>query len=473
MHRFDEPRTIKGVTFRNRVLRSSVGGRMCAYNGMVTDIWKNFELLFARGGIGGIISTTFSVDPYRQSPLEYPTISDDRYVPPLAKRLEEIKQTGVRYIIQIGDPGSATQTSLFPDKQDSYSSSGGFDLLYGYTDARTEMTGEQIHKAIGHFAQGARRAKEAGADGIEITAEKGYLIHQFLNPAVNRRTDDWGVSAEGRFRLLREIVAAVRDQIGDDFLLGVRLSATDQTQLPYVASITRLPMTFTKAMRGNDVDQMIEYARALRGSVDYLHIAAGFGFINPLGSPGDFPIEEIKLFANSTRHLSRKAQVRATLLNLLPNPIARPLFNIGWGYKQGGGGLAHARRFKREVGLPVITNGGYQDLATIEGALGETSEGGADDCDFVSMARALIANQDLLDELRQGRTGPDNPCTWCNRCCARTATSPLGCYNVDRFGDDRRKMVEQIFRLNSPMELAEAPARKPHQGVAQRVSAAR
>lgn len=457
MQRFEEPRTIKGVTFRNRVLRSSVGGRMCAYNGMVTDVWKNFELRFAHGGVGGIISTTFGVDPDRMSPLEYPTIAHERCVAPLAARVEEIKQTGVRYIIQIGDPGSATQTSLFHDVQDGYSSSDGFDLLYGYTNARIKMTGQQIATAIERFAEGAKRAKAAGADGVEITAEKGYLIHQFLNPAINRRTDEWGGSAQGRLKLLLEIVAAVREKIGADFLLGVRLSATDQSQLPYPAAIARWPMTFAPGMRGNDVDQMIEYGQALRrASVDYLHVVAGYGFINPLGSPGTFPIEEIKLFANSTRHLTGKALARAALLNLIPNPIARPLFNIGWKYKEGIS-LDHARRFKREVGLPVITNGGYQSLPAIEAALGETSAG-SDACDFVSMARALIANQDLLEQFREGRNEPQCRCDHCNRCCARTATSPLGCYNPARFAS-QSEMVAQIYRLNSPIEEDRAPRR--------------
>src|SRR3954470_21031849 len=124
--------SIKNVSFRNRVLRSSVGGRMCAYDGTVTDIWKNFELKFAQGGVGGIISTTFGVNRRRQSPFEYPTISEDRYVTPLEKRIKRITETGCRYIVQIGDPGASTQLSLFSEKQDAVSSSWGFEPLYGY-----------------------------------------------------------------------------------------------------------------------------------------------------------------------------------------------------------------------------------------------------------------------------------------------------------------------------------------------------
>ena len=105
-----EKHRLKNVELRNRILRSSVGGRMAAYNGMVTDVWKNFELKFANGGVGGIISTTFSVNPYRQTPFEYPTICADKFVFPLKKRIAEIQSTGCRYIVQIGDPGAAAQT---------------------------------------------------------------------------------------------------------------------------------------------------------------------------------------------------------------------------------------------------------------------------------------------------------------------------------------------------------------------------
>ena len=74
------PVTINNVQFKNRILRSSVGGRTANYDGTVTDVWKNFEKRFADGGIGGIISTTFHVNKDRVSPLQYPSIADDRYV---------------------------------------------------------------------------------------------------------------------------------------------------------------------------------------------------------------------------------------------------------------------------------------------------------------------------------------------------------------------------------------------------------
>ncbi len=441
-----EPGRLGNVTFENRVLRSSVGGRMCAYNGMVTDVWKNFEMRFAAGGVGGMISTTFNVDPERQSPLEYPSIADDRYIAPLRNRLAEIKsKTGCRYIVQIGDPGYATQMSLFPQRADALSSSSGFDFLYGYVNRRIEMTAAEIEQAIERFAAAALRAREAGADGIEITAEKGYLIHQFLNPGMNRRTDAWGGTPEKRFRFLAEIVRAVRKRVGEDFLVGVRIAAVDHNSFPIQAFLSRWPIVFPLKhhVRGNNLPQMLAYARELKTlGVGYFHVVQGYGFINPKGNPGTFPVEEIKLFVNATRHLGRKAAVRAALINLVPNVLARPLFNIGWRYQEGIS-LDYADAFRRETGLPVIANGGFQNRTAIEGAL----QGKAD---FVSMARALIANPDLLKLYRAERTIPQGKeCLFCNKCCARTATSPLGCYNEERFAS-LAEMQEQILAYNMP-----------------------
>lgn len=440
-----EERTLGNVTFRNRILRSSVGGRMCAYDGTVTDVWRNFELKFARGGVGGIISTTFSTNPRRQSPLEYPTISDKKYVRPLKVAIDAIKGEGCRYIVQIGDPGAATQLSLFPEREDELSSSNGFEPLYGYGSFRREMSAQQISKAIFDFEIAAARVQDAGADGVEITAEKGYLIHQFLNPGMNRRKDDWGGSPERRFRLLEEIVKAVRSRVGREYLVGVRIAAADFNYLPYLNFAFRVPWVWPLRHHflGNSVETTMRYGLRLKElGVDYLHVVNGYGFPNPKGNPGSFPLEEVKLFCNATRHLSWKAAIRAALLNLVPNWIARPIFGLGWSYKEGIS-LNDALQFRAGTGLPVITNGGYQMRPGMEAALQRG-------CDFVSMARALIATPDLVDRFKQGLDKPEAPCTFCNRCCARTATSPLGCYELARFKGSEEDMYRQIMELNTP-----------------------
>jgi len=267
-----EPLTINNVTFENRLLRSSVGGRMANYDGTVRDTWRNFELRFANGGVGGIISTTLNINKGRLTPFEYPPMADDHYVAPMRSAIKAVKATGCKYIVQIGDPGYAAQMALFPKVEGSHSSSSGLDLIYGYRNTRIAMTEEQIEQSIQDFANAARRVREAGADGLEITAAKGYIIHQFLNPGLNRRRDKWGGSVDNRFRFLEEIVKAVRKEVGDDFLFGIRLAAEDHNIMPLNL---RLPLVFPLKhyIHGNTLEQTLDYGKRLKGlGVDFLHI---------------------------------------------------------------------------------------------------------------------------------------------------------------------------------------------------------
>jgi 2,4-dienoyl-CoA reductase-like NADH-dependent reductase (Old Yellow Enzyme family) len=111
-----EPFRIKNVTFDNRVLRSSIGGRTSYYDGTVSPAWVHFEKRFAEGGVAGLISPTISVNEARQSPLEYPSLHDDRFIGPFRDAVREIKAAGrgnnrCRYIVQIGVLRSVVRVS--------------------------------------------------------------------------------------------------------------------------------------------------------------------------------------------------------------------------------------------------------------------------------------------------------------------------------------------------------------------------
>lgn len=437
-----EPLRINGVEFSNRLVRSSIGGRFAYYDGSVNPAWARFERRFAEAGVAAIVSATLTVDDRRWSPIEYPKISDDRFVRPIAECVKAVQALGCRYIVQIGDPGYHTQASLFPEEEDGLSASSGFDLLYGYRSLRRELSTTEIGGVVENFARAAVRVREAGCDGLEVTASKGYLIHQFLNPAINRRRDAYGGSAIRRFRLLGEIVSEIRRAVGRDFLFGVRLSARDFNHLPLNL---RWPVTspFRSWWFGSDLPETLLYGARLRElGVDYLHVSNGFGFINPKENPGSFPLEELRLFFNSVRHLSAKARIRSEVMNLIPMFLLRPLASRGWRVEPGVN-LPDAATFRREVGLPVIANGGFQERSLVERALGSV--------DLVSMARPLLANPDLVERFRAGEEIPERPCTFCNRCTLRTTVAPLGCYDPSRFGS-QEEMEAQILRWSSPAD---------------------
>lgn len=426
-----DPVTIRGVEFKNRLLRSSLGGRTSYYDGRVSPAWVRFEKRFAELGVSGIISATVSVDERRWSPLEYPKISHDRYIAPIAAGVKAVQELDCRYILQIGDAGSHTQMGLFPQAEDHKTASAGFDLVFGYGNRTTAMNEDEIAQVVRNFAAAAVRARAAGCDGIEIAAHKGYLIQQFLSPGTNRRRDRYGGSLENRFRLLGEIVDAVRRAVGDDYLVGVRLAAIDAPHLP-------VNLRWPPVFRGNGLPETLHFGRELaRRGIDYLHLTRGFGFPNPFESPGRWPVDEFRLYANATRHLSTKAAARATLLNILPRSVASALFGWGWRFDPDANAKA-AALFKQEVGLPVIGNGGFSRQAQIARAL-ETGQ-----CDLVAMARPLLADPNLIRRFEEGFDDSERPCTHCNRCSVATAIWPLGCYDRSRF-TSQDEMEQQVL----------------------------
>lgn len=445
-----EPFRIKNVTFANRILRSSMGGRTAYYDGTVSPAWVHFEKRFAQGGVAGIISPTISVNEARQSPLEYPSLHDDRFVGPLRDAVREIKAAGgrdkdpCRYIVQIGDTGAHTHTSLRPQDADRVSASAVFDFQYGYQNSARPMSLTEIAQTVREFAEAARRVVDAECDGIEVTASKGYLIHQFLNPLTNRRTDQYGGSVDNRFQLLEDIVKAVREAVGPDFLFGVRMSAKDFNFLP---PNLRFPLIWPpppwRDWIGNDLAETTHYAKKLEQlGVDYLHIDAGFGFPNPKGSPGGFPDEAIGVTQNAYRFLSTKAQLRATYFNMFPAEVRKWWNGLFWRFKPAAN-ADFAAAIRRVVGIPVIGNGGFQDLDVVEGALA------AKKCDMIAIARPLLANPDLLEQWAAKANTPQRPCSFCSLCCASTAVFPLGCYDVRRF-ESQELMMNQVLAWCSP-----------------------
>jgi 2,4-dienoyl-CoA reductase-like NADH-dependent reductase (Old Yellow Enzyme family) len=446
-----DPFQINDVTFKHRVLRSSIGGRTAYYDGTVNNAWANFEMRFAapegiqQDGVAAIISATFTVDDQRWAPLEYPKISHDKFIAPLSRVIRHIQTKGCRYILQIGDPGYHTQTSLFNEAIDGMSASKGFDLLYGYRNLSSPMDRGEINRTIQNFADAARRVRESGCDGVEITASKGYLIHQFLNPAVNRRRDEYGGSLENRFRLLSEIVGAARSAVGSRYLLGIRISARDLHYLPYLNLRWPPRLPFSRFWRGNRLQDMLQVGQWLKNlGVDYLHVSNGFGFINPAENPGLFPARYVRQFAASTAHLSFKAKLRY-MLSLAPSWLG----NLGWSANPNRTNLADAIAFRNAVGLPVIANGGLHTRAQVEEALKSV--------ELVSMARPLLAEPGLIRSFRTGEQ-VRRPCTRCNNCTVATSILPLGCYEPRNFASIR-EMEEQIQEWSAnPTPLADEAA---------------
>jgi len=230
-----EPLTLRSVTLPNRIAVSP----MCQYSS-VDGIASDWHLVHlgsrAAGGAGLVLTEAASVTPQgRISPRDLGVWSDD-HVEPLARIVHFIAQRGGVAGIQLAHAGRKASTSP-PWENRSVTlteAEGGWPTVapsaVAFDDGcivPTALTEAGIQEISAAFVQAARRALVAGFRVAEVHAAHGYLLHQFLSPLSNRRTDRYGGSFDNRTRLLREVVAAVRKVWPDHLPLLVRISVTD------------------------------------------------------------------------------------------------------------------------------------------------------------------------------------------------------------------------------------------------------
>ncbi len=189
----------------------------------------------ALGGVGAVIVEATGVVPEGRISVGCLSLHDDSRIPDFARLADVIHEGGAKAFIQLNHAGrkGSSRVQWESDRGPAPVDEGGWETVapspipFGPDDPSPRaLEAEEIAGIVGAFAAAARRAVDAGFDGVQIHGAHGYLLHQFLSPDSNRRSDEWGGSFEGRSRLIREVVRRVRDSIGDAALL-VRLSATD------------------------------------------------------------------------------------------------------------------------------------------------------------------------------------------------------------------------------------------------------
>jgi len=305
------------------------------------------------------------------------------------------------------------------------------DPLHGFEAERATLADlEEIKRS---FAAAARRAREAGLDGVEIHGANGYLFTQFLSSAINDREDEYGGPLENRARFLLETVRAIRDEIGHDFHLQVKVSTTEYANafLPWLG-------------KGNTIEDSVQVCRWLEeAGADAIHVSSGSTFPHPENPAGEFSLGDMvrtyDVMLSSGKHTFRNY----LLFRLWPvNRVMKARWERDPA-KVPGRSLPDSAAVKKAVGIPVIVTGGFQQASLIAGAL----ERG--DCDAVSIARGLVANNDLVELFRAGHDLPPKPCTYCNKCLYNVLEHPVGCYDESRFSS-REEMIEQVMSVYTP-----------------------
>jgi 2,4-dienoyl-CoA reductase-like NADH-dependent reductase (Old Yellow Enzyme family) len=426
-----EPLKCRNLEVKNRIFRSNISGRFDNYDGSGNQARINWELKFARGGVGAIVSSFVPVQIRGRIMPNYATIDRDERIPFWRELGKRVHEHDCRFILQLSHGGRQRDMGGIEHPKE-LSSTAKPDPVHGFECER--MTLAQIRDTIAAFAAGARRARAAGLDGVELHAANGYLFTQFLSSAINDRKDRYGGSLRNRARFLLEVLAAIRAEVGNDFHVQVKLSATE-----YNNALSPLEPP------GNTIADSIEVAKwAEQAGADALHISSGSSFPHPKNPPGDFPLEDaLRTFPLLIP--SGEAELR-NYLSLRLAPAAK-IFELLWNRARGdvieGINLPDSAKIAKQVSIPVICTGGFQSAKAIRQAIASKA------CSAVSIARGLVANNDLVKLFQQGLDEPPKPCTYCNKCLVNVIMHPLGCYEESRFAN-RERMVQEIMSVFDP-----------------------
>ena len=248
------PVTIRHMTVKNRIVMMPMGTNFGEQNGEMSFLHINYYEQRAKGGTGLLIVENASVDsPQGSNGTTQLRIDSDNYIPRLYKLCENVHKHGACIAIQINHAGASAMSSRIGmqpvSASDVPSKEGG--------EIPRPLTKEEILHIVRKYAEAARRAQICGFDAVEIHAGHSYLISQFLSPIYNKRTDEFGGSAENRTRFAHMILEAVRKQVGPHFPIFLRISADELME------------------GGNTLEDTLAYLEYLEKEVDVFDVSCG------------------------------------------------------------------------------------------------------------------------------------------------------------------------------------------------------
>lgn len=213
------------LALKNRIIMAPMQRWQGSPEGYATNYHAKHYSERAKGGVGLVIVESAAVSENGRLFPNDIGIFTDHHREPLKKVVEAVHQADTPIFIQLCHGGRKAH----PETTEQLVSASAlpFDAFYGTPE---EMTLLEIEAIIRDFKVAARRSVEVGFDGIEIHAAHGYLIHQFLSPLSNKRTDSFGGTLENRAKLLKEVLEAIREEIGKEYPIQIRFSAFDYEQ---------------------------------------------------------------------------------------------------------------------------------------------------------------------------------------------------------------------------------------------------
>ena len=379
----------------NRIIRAASHEGLADRLGRPTEKQFDFYRGFVEGGVGLVITGYAGIMQAGRSALLHMTMIDtDELIPSHTSLTDRIHAIGGKIVLQIAHCGRQT-----------WSSETGMSLqapsaipcgFYGETPE--QISEEGIHAVIESFAKAAVRAKESGYDGVEIHAAHGYLLSTFLSSHANKRQDRWGGSAENRFRIVGEVLEKVKEAVGEEFPVLIKVNAYERAKL------------------GVKSDDCVQFAKMVEktGCCDAIEISCGTNEGGFIMARGKFPTKAILQYMRPYCHFPSvfKALVKYFVAPL--QSLRQPSFHEGYN-------LETAAKVKQAIALPVIALGGMRSKGFMERAIE------SEKTDFVSMARPLIMEPDLPNKFKAG-ISETALCDNCNECVVASDTRPIQCY---------------------------------------------
>ena len=251
---------VGSLILRNRLVMPPMATEKSEGEGRVSQALLNYYDEKTKSGYFGLVVTEHSyICEEGKASVHQVSFARDEDVPGLAKLAEVIHRNGSRAIAQINHAGGKAICALNGAALAPAPSAMPYTTTRGEAVQARTLTQEEIDAVVSAFAAAARRAKDAGFDGVEVHSAHGYLLGQFYSPLTNKRTDQYsGATVEGRMRLHCQVVAAVRKAVGPDFPIAVRLGACDYLE------------------GGNTVEDAVAAAKILEAAgADLLDISGG------------------------------------------------------------------------------------------------------------------------------------------------------------------------------------------------------
>ncbi|MBF7084182.1 NADH:flavin oxidoreductase [Desulfallas sp. Bu1-1] len=334
MSKMFESTEINGMELANRFVRSATWEGMAANDGSVTPKLVATMTELARGGVGLIISGHSYVLPEGQAAPWQLGVYKDELIPGLREMTKAVHDCGGKIVMQLSHAGM-----FAPEKLTGQLPLVVSDLEEPGKKPYREITAQDIREIVTAFADGARRAKAAGFDGVQIHSAHGYLLSQFLSPVYNRRRDEYGGDIQNRARIHIEVYQAIREVVGENYPVLIKLNCKDFVE------------------NGLSLEDSLQVGRMLADvGLDAIELSGGLltgGKLSP-SRPGIKSEKEEAYFREE------------------------------------------ARDFKEAIGIPLILVGGMRSFQVAETLV---KDGVAD---YISMSRPLIREPNLINRWKSG-----------------------------------------------------------------------